>query len=156
MALPANEIRMDDGFSTTITMSNLPLAHLWEKEITPPAMQAGGPIDTTTMRNLKWRTKAPKQLKTMGKVTATCAYASVTFEELQEQVGQKQIFTVTFPDKSTWSFWGFMDEFTPGAYKEGDQPTAVVTFECSMTDLDGAEVDPVYTPFVETGEAESA
>lgn len=137
--------RIDDGFSTIFTLSNIPSAKLYEKELTPPGVMGGGPIDTTTMRNLAWRTKSPKQLKSLGDVTATVAYATEVYDDVIAQIQVNQEITVTFPDQSTIVFWGWLEEFTPGNNTEGAQPTAKVTIHTSNHDADGVETAPVYT-----------
>jgi hypothetical protein len=63
--MAANEIRLDDGHSTIFMFSEAPTIKLFEKEVTPPGMTSGGPIDTTTMRNVAWRTMTPRSLKTL-------------------------------------------------------------------------------------------
>ena len=142
--MAANELRLDDGFATYITFANLPAIKLYEKEVNPPGMTANGPIDTTTMRNTAWRTMAPKALKTMPQITATVAYATEVFPLLYNQVGVNQPIVVTFPDASTVSFWGWIEEFTPGTNTEGEQPTATLTVQPSLRNADGDEVAPAY------------
>lgn len=140
----ANQKRLDDGFSTLITLENIPDIKLFEKEVTPPALHAGGPIETTTMRNIAVRTAAPKKLKNLSPVTATCAYATDSIETIYAQLGVNQRITVTYPDGSRFRYWGWLDSFVPGSNKEGDQPTASVTFQPSMRDNYGVEQAPEY------------
>jgi len=142
--MAANELRLDDGFSTYITFAAIPAVKLFEKEVNPPGMTANGPIDTTTMRNTAWRTMAPKSLKTMPQIQATVAYATDAIPVLFGQIGVNQPIFVTFPDGSTVSFWGWIEEFTPGANVEGEQPTATLTVQPSLRDAAGAEVAPAY------------
>ena len=141
----ANEVRLDDGFSTIITFENLPLVKLFEKEVTPPGYTAGGPIETTTMRNTAYRTSAPRQLKSLSPVSATVAYATEAVESIWGQIGVNQLITVTFPDGSTIAFYGWIEEFTPSSHKEGEQPTAKLTVQTGMRDPNGDEVAPLYT-----------
>lgn len=140
----ANTLRLDDGFSTLITLANLPTVHLYEKEVTPPGFDLGGPIDTTTMRNANWRTSAARQLKTLTQVQATVAYATDALEDILAQLGVSQLVTVTFPDGSSLEFYGWIEQFTPSAHKEGEQPTAAITIHPSNRDALGAESAPVY------------
>lgn len=138
--------RLDDGFSTTIELENVPTAKLYEKEITPPQITGGGPIATTTMRNLAWRTQSPKKLKQMGAINAVCAYATDVIPLLMGQIGKNQRIYISFADGSMLMIWGWLEEFTPAAYSEGTQPTATCVFQPSMHDLNGIETAPVYTP----------
>lgn len=145
MSTPINELRLDDGFSTLIGLANLPTVKIFEKAVTPPGMQAGGAINTTTMRNIAFRTSAPKQLKTLTQVTTTVAFATAAIPDIQSQIGVVQLITVSYPDGSTLAFYGWIDEFMPGSFSEGEQPTATLTVHPTMRDLDGEEHAPVYT-----------
>jgi len=145
-----NQVRLDDGFATIITFANLPSVKLFEKEITPPGMTAGGVIDTTTMRNTTWRTMAPRNLKSLTPVTATVAYATEAIPQVMAQVGINQEVTITFPDESFIVFWGWIESFTPGAMSEGEQPKATITIQPGNIDETGAEVAPVYHSNVST------
>lgn len=146
----ANALRLDDGFATVITIAGAPTVKLFEKEVTPPSFAAGGPIETTTMRNSRMRTAAPKKLLTTGQISATVAYATDSIPVLQAQIGVNQQITVTFPDGSTLAMWGWIDAFTPGNNTEGAQPTANLVVQPSNRDNAGAEQAPVYTAPVET------
>jgi len=149
--MPSN-VRLDDGFSTIITLANIPTVKLYEKEITPPGISAGGPIDTTTMRNITWRTMSPRALKSLTPVSATVAFATEAIPIVQGQIGLNQLVTVTFPDNSTLVFWGWLEEFSIGAMVEGEQPTATLTINPGNVDADGEEVAPVYTaPVLSSG-----
>lgn len=141
-----SQIRLDDGFSTTITLENLPTVKLFETEVKPPGYDAGGPIDTTTMRNTAYRTAAPKKLKSLSNMTSTVAYATEALGELWSQIGVNQIITVHFSDHSTIAFYGWIDKFEPGQHKEGAQPTATLTIQPSMRNNQDEEEAPVYTP----------
>ena len=143
MPLP-NELRLDDGYSTIITFANVPTIKLFEKDVTPPGIQGGGPIATTTMRNTAWRTNAPKQLKAVSTITATVAYATEVYPILMAQIGVNQLVTVTYPDGSSIDMWGWLDDFQPGTNVEGEQPTATLTVQPSLRNADGDEVAPAY------------
>lgn len=135
---------LKDGFSTTIEMSGAPGILLHEKEVTPPGVDGGGEINTTTMRNNEWRTKAPKSLRDLTESPATCAYDPAVYDEIMSQLQVNQEITVTFPDGSTLTYWGWLDKFVPNAHVEGEQPTAEVTFIPSNQDNSGVEQAPVY------------
>lgn len=139
-----NDHRLDDGFSTIITLANLPTVKLYEREVTPPGFKGGGPIETTTMRNTAWRTQAPKKLKTLDPVHAVVAFATEVIPQVQAQIGVNQLVTVTFPDQSTMAFYGWLEEFTPSAFTDGTQPTATISIQPSLRNALGAETAPVY------------
>lgn len=139
--------RIDDGHPTTIefsaSQSGEPLL-FWEKEVTPPGLQGGGPNDTTTMRNTKWRTKSPKKLISLSPGSFTASYDPAVMEQVLDLLNVNNQITVTYPNSDAYTFWGWLDEFTPNACVEGEQPTATCTIEPSNTNASGVETDPVY------------
>lgn len=137
---------LDDGFATTVTFSSSTSASLLfqEREVTPPGVSAGGENDTTTMKNTTWRTKAPKQLKTLTTMTEVAKYDPRIYDEIVDMIGVNQQITVTFPDASTLVFWGWVDEFTPNAVSEGTMGTANVTVIASNQNDSQVETAPVY------------
>ena len=135
--------RIDDGFATLISFANYPNILIWEKTVTPPGVSAGGEVDHTTMRNTAWRTRSPKKLKTLSNASFTAAYDPLVFDDIIDAIGENQQITVTFPDESTLTFWGWIDEFTPNENTEGEQPTANCTIIPSNHDDNGTEVAPV-------------
>lgn len=137
--------RLDDGLGTLITFAAASSVLLWEKEVTPPGIEGGGPNDTTTMHNVAWRTMAPKQLKTLTPSTFKAAYDPAVYDSILAMIQVNQQITITFPDGSTLAFYGWVDEFTPDAIVEGEQPTAEVTIQPSNQDGAGDETAPDYT-----------
>lgn len=147
MSTPLNQIRLDDGFSTTIELENNPVIKLYERQVTPPGVSAGGAIAITTMRNLAWRTNSPKKLKTLSPWSAVCAYAtSAIYTAAVAQIGINQRLTISFADGSSLRIWGWLEEVSPAAFTEGEQPTATVTIHPSLHDNNGVEVAPDYRP----------
>lgn len=143
--MAANEIRMDDGYQTLITIENLPSVKIYEKEVTPAGLSGGGPIDTTTMRNSAYRTAAPKSLISLTPMNLTVAYASDAYEDIMAQINVNQEIVLTWPDGATLTFYGYIDAFTPGNNVEGEQPTAAMTLVPTLTNpTTGAETAPVY------------
>lgn len=137
--------RIDDGLGAMIGFSLDPSVSMWEKEITPPGIDAGGPNDTSTLRNSAWRTFAPKGLKTLTPITCTVAYDPQIYTEILAMVGINQQATVTFPDQSTYVTWGWIDKFTPGPMAEGGQPTGELVFQPSNQNNSEVETGPVFT-----------
>jgi hypothetical protein len=137
--------RIDDGFSTTITFANYPSVSFYEKEVTPPGMEGGGANEITTMLNTTWRTKAPKKLVSLTDCNFVAAYDPVVYSDVVSMVNENQLITITFPDTSTVAFWGWLDQFTPNANTEGEQPTAQCTIIPSNQNASGTETAPVYT-----------
>ena len=139
-------MRIDDGFSTTISFADFPSVLFWEKTVTPPGVDGGGPNDTTTMRNTALRTQAPKKLKSMTEMTASVAYDPQALQDAFDMVNINQLITVNFPDGSNWAFWGWLNSITPDEITEGSQPTAAVSVQCSNQNDLGVETDPIFTP----------
>lgn len=138
--------RLDDGFSTKIGFSLNPSVLLYEKEVTPPGLSAGGANDTTTMRNTTYRTQSPKKLISSADSSAKCAYDTAVQPQIVAMIGKNQLITYTYPDGSTLAVWGWIDEFTPDALTEGSQPTANVKIIPSNQNGSGVETAPVFTP----------
>jgi len=142
--------RLDDGHSTKISFSADSSVEFYEKEVTPPGIDGGGPNDVTTMRNLKWRSMSPKKLKTLTDMSATVAYDPLVLNPSTGSVfglvNVNNEITVTFADGSTLKFWGWLNSFRPGSSREGDQPVAEIVVHPSNHDNASppAEQDPVY------------
>lgn len=142
-------MRIDDGFPTLVEFSESAVfgTLLWEKNVTPPGVQGGGSNETTTMRNTLWRTMAPKKLRTLSEMTVEMAYDPAVYDDFALADGLLQVnqeIILHWPDGSTLTFWGFVDEFTPNEVSEGEQPTADVTIIPSNQDADGEEIAPEY------------
>lgn len=137
---------MDDGFSTIIELLTTGVT-LYEKTVTPPGVDGGGEVDTTTMRNTTWRTRWPKKLKTLSEASVTAAYDPADFDTLNDAINVNQQIKVTFPDdggtRVTVTFWGWLNTFTPGENTEGEQPTAEFSFIPSNQDNDKTEQGPI-------------
>jgi len=139
--------RIDDGHPTTLAFAEASsgVTVFWVKELTPPGISGGGENDTSTMANSTWRTRSPKSLKTLSPASFVAAIDAAILDEMVSMVGVNQQITITFPDSSTWVFWGWIDEFTPNNFVEGEQPTANMTIIPSNQDGSGAEIAPVYS-----------
>lgn len=137
--------KIDDGHPTTISFANFPNVAFWEKTVTPPGGDGGGPNDTTTMRNLVWRTRAPKLLKTLTACSGTAAYDPVVYDDIPDMINVNQLITVLFPNGDSVAFYGWLNELRFNEIREGEQPTLNFTIEPSNQDASGAEVGPTYT-----------
>jgi hypothetical protein len=116
-----------DGFRTIFGFSALPGVFLREREVQTPELDGGGPIDTTTMLNVNWRTNAAKSLKTLGELTAQCQYDPFVYSQIiTTLLNANNLITMVFPDAATMTFWGFLNKFTPAPKKEGDFPLAEI------------------------------
>lgn len=135
---------LTEGFSTILTFS-LGAVQFAEKTVQPPGLDSGGPNDTTTMRNTRWRTMQPKKLVTATPIKGKCAYATSAYQTLLTQLGQNQQITVTFSDLTKVTIWGYLDKFEPQEVKEGSQPEADFTVQPTNQDNSGNEQAPVWS-----------
>jgi hypothetical protein len=153
-------VRLDDGFQTLVqitdvddlTVNDVDLVgeyagslYFWEKRVKPPGMVGGGPNDTTTMRNVRWRTQNSKYLITLSEMTMTVAYDPESYDVVVGLVQVPAVVDILWPDLSFLSFMGFLDEFNPGEITEGAQPEADITIVPTNQYFDGTELAPVYT-----------
>lgn len=137
--------RLDDGYQTLVSFANDPTVLFYEKTVTPPGVDGGGEVDTTTMLNSTWRTRNPKALITLSNAQMTVAYDPACYNEIIGLVNENNLITVTFPDGSTLAFWGWLNSFTPGEHTEGEQPTADIEIVPSNQNGSDVETAPVYT-----------
>jgi len=138
--------QMNDGYQTLVSFAADPTVLFYEKSVTPPGVDGGGEVDTTTMLNSTYRTRSPKALITMSNASMTVAYDPATYPEILALVNTNTLVTVTFPDGATLAFWGWLNTFTPGECQEGEQPTADIEIIASNVNGSGVETAPVHTP----------
>lgn len=137
-------IPLRDGHPTFITFASDPNVELWEKTVTPPGLDGGDAIDTTTMHNDVWRTMASRSLKTMTEASFTAAYDPTIYTSVLALINVETSVTVTFSDGSTIAFWGYLKGFELNEISEGEQPTGTATIVATNTDpSDGSEASPV-------------
>ena len=140
----ANARKLEDGYSTKVAFSRDSNIVLWEKTVTPPGIDGGDEIDTSTMFNTTWRTRVARSLKTLTPCSFTAAYDPSVYDEILGLINQDNgAVTVHFPDGSKLDFWGYLKNFQPNEHTEGEMPTATVTIEATMLDASFAEQAPV-------------
>lgn len=139
-------IPLRDGYSTQIAFSQDSNICFWEKTVTPPSVDGGDPIETTTMHNSTWRTLAPRSLKTLGEIALTAAYDPDLYDEAVAICNVEGSITVHFPDGSTLDFYGFLQSVEPQEHVEGDQPEAnIVVVPTNWDPTNNVEAGPVMT-----------
>lgn len=132
-------IALYDGFSTLITFAGDPSIEFWEKTVTPPGIDTGDPIDISTMHNTTWRTMFTRALKTLTPATVSASYDPQLLDSLSAIMGINNVVTITFPDGSTWAFYGIIQTAEFGECAEGEQPDVTITI--TPTNIDGAGVE---------------
>lgn len=135
---------LTDGYQTLISFSLAPGIQFKEKEVQAPGLDGNGEIDTTTMRNERWRTKQPKHLITADDINLKVSYDPEVYNTIiNTLINQNGEITITLPDASTVTVWGWLDKFKPDSNKEGEFPLADVVIHPSNQDNSGVEQAPV-------------
>src|SRR5262245_52079974 len=120
--------KMGDGYQTAVAFSRLPTASFWEKTVKPAGMDGGDKVDTTTMRNARWRAYSPRHLVTLTDLTLEVAWDPDVYTQIVNNLinGQGSI-SIWFPDHTSVDFFGYMSKFEPGNHVEGEMPLATIT-----------------------------
>lgn len=138
-----------DGFSTTVGSSTTTGLLFREKTVTPFDNDGGGALDTSDMRNVRYRTKAPKSLISSGQLKMTVYYDPAFIIQIQAALQVNQLWTLRMPNGNGVKFWGWLEKFTPPEHNEGKEPIADIIIEVSnasngpLGKADGPEVAPV-------------
>ena len=139
-------IKLEDGYRSLITIAADTNVEFWEKSITPPGLDGGDPIDTTTMHNDVYRTMAPRGLKTMTPVTVVAAYDPIVYSSVLPLIDVETTITITWRDGTTLAFYGFIQKFEQGELVEGELPEITLTIVPTNADpTTGAEEAAVLT-----------
>lgn len=151
MAAPTASTRLDptgimlrDGYRTLVTFTADRDLSVWEIGVTPPGLDGGDPIDTTTMHNDRWRSMSSRALITMTEFSMECAYDPVIYSQALNLINVETTITVRFPDGSTLAFYGFLKTIETNELREGEFPTCTLTVVPTNADpVTGAEENPV-------------
>ena len=137
--------RMEDGFVAHIAPAADADISFWEVSVTPPGIDGGEPINTTTQFNSAWRSMAPRALKTLTPMQVSAAYNPKLYDEILALVNVVTSWTITWPDGATLDFFGFLQTFAPQQIQEGTMPLANITITPTNIDpSDGSETAPNY------------
>jgi hypothetical protein len=114
--------------------------------ITPPGLDGGDLIDTTTHSNDTYRTKHTRSLIDLTDCSCTVAYDPAAWASILAAVNDNVLITFTFTDGSSVAFYGYIKNLTPNEFVEGEMPTAECTFVVTnINNTTGAETAPDYT-----------
>lgn len=143
---PAGQ-RMDDGYQSVVAIESAMTINFWEKGVTPPGIDGGEAVVTTTMHNSVWRTMNSSALRTLTPVTFRAAWDVDAYDEIVVIINEIKSITVYLPAPSgnrKITFYGFLNRFEPGELVEGTQPEASVTIVPTNYDPDNlVEEGPV-------------
>lgn len=138
-------VMLRDGFSTKICPASNPDIAFWEKTVKPIGVDGGDAIEITTMHNTVMRTFAFRQLKTATDMTVKAAYDPAVLDDIIAMTNINQLWTIHFPDGSTYDFWGALRVFQPSELQEGTHPEADITITPSNeVESTRAEITPNY------------
>jgi len=143
-------IKLRDGFAAFYAFALDPDISIWETEVQLPSFDGGDPIDTTTMWNDAWMTKALQQLVDHGEASGVCGYDPACLTQILSILNRNGSVTCHLPDTSTYTFWGGLTKFEPEAFKKGEFPTANFTIVVTNTDTSGNEAGPVLVSAANT------
>jgi hypothetical protein len=80
-----------------------------------------------------------------------CGYDPDVITQILAMLNGPDTITVSFPDGSTYCFYGWLMKFEPSDLKEKEFPMASVTiFESDYDSANNVEAGPVYTAAVGT------
>jgi hypothetical protein len=136
--------RLDDGYQALVTLAVDTDIKLWEKSTTPPSVNGGDPIDTTTQHNVTYETQSPRALKKMEGGSMTVAYDPAVYPQIIAVINVLTVISILFPNGAKLSYWGWLRSFEPAEMTPGEQPTATANFEPANQDASGVEQAPVY------------
>lgn len=137
---------IEDGFPTKIAFASKPAVSFWEKSVKPPGVDGGDAIEHTNMHSLAWRLKGPRKLKTLTDTSTTASYDPAVYADILTLCNAPDSITITFPNGSSISFYGFLRTFEPSDAGEGAEPTASITITPTNRDpVTGLESPPVFT-----------
>jgi len=143
---------IQDGFRTVIRIAGFPGIMLRSREVQPPQLAGGAPIETYTMHDVRVMTYEPQHLIEIGDITAQCNYdPSVYATILTSILNVKLSYTVVFPDNATITLYAFMYEFTPASLRKGEFPLAEVKIKPGNRNGVGAETTPTVVAGVGAG-----
>ncbi|HQD86979.1 MAG TPA: hypothetical protein PK822_08755 [Bacillota bacterium] len=114
--------------------------------VTPPGLEGGDAIDTTTHSNTAYRTKHKRSLKEITDASMTVVYDPGAWTSIVAAINDNTLITFTFPDASSLAVYGYLKSFIPNEYVEGEQATAeCVIVVTNWNHNTGAEAGPIYT-----------
>jgi len=144
-AAPDSYRYLTNGCISTIAFSADPNAPLFEIAVTPPGIDNGDEIDTTTMWNDTCRTKIGRCFDDWTPASMRVAYDPEFYSIYNNLLSQNQAITISFPNGDNLTFWGYMKSFIPSEMEDGVFPEADVEIVVSNWDhVNCVEACPVF------------
>lgn len=151
--LPPFGVRLEDGYRTIIGTDLDPDLAFWEIGVQPPGRDGGDPVNTTTMWNNTYRTKAPRALIDTTDIVIRAAYDPAALPQIDAIINVRGTWTVTYSNGDTETIYGYLRIFARAEHVEGAMPEATLTITQTNTDATGNEEGPVISATSGTGTA---
>ncbi len=139
-------IPIKEGFSSKIAFALDPDISLWEKSVTPPSLDGGEPVPSTTMHNALYRTQRARTLVTIGNISGKCEYDPAVWDQIMSIINVEGSITVEWRDGSTLDLFGYLQKFEFSELTEGGEAEATYTIVVTNWDpVNNLEVGPNLT-----------
>lgn len=145
-------VLLEEGFKCLITFARKTNLAIWEKSVKPTGIDGGDKIDTTTQHNVKSHTFAPRTLYTPTDGSIKCGYDAKAKDDIRKSlINQRDTITETYPDGSTYAYYGYLKSFEPDEMSGGTFPEAtVVIVQTNYDHVNNVEAEAVLTEVVGT------
>jgi len=137
---------LQDGFRTLVSFNLNPNLSIWQKRIKPWGFDAGGGINTSSMRNASFHTMFPKTLIKITDLTIAAAYDPNLYPEYMAISRLIAGIITTYPDSAILTVYGWLDKIEPSEHTEGEQPMMTLTAIAANTGNAFALVGFAFTP----------
>lgn len=127
-------LKLWNGFRTKITFKRYPAVSLWEMSVKPGGLNGGSAINTSTMHNVSRVTKQPQSLVEGGQITGKAAYDPAVRTTIEDMVNVEDTITITYPDGTTESIFGYLMSVEFDELQMGTFPTLSFTVEQTSWD----------------------
>ncbi len=112
--------------------------------ITPPGWDGGEAIDTTTLGNVKYRTKMAPTLIDIGAMSFTAEMDPAKIHDAP--INLPGVIVITIPDIGTWTLQGYLKSITGDQMQVGERATCSGEIVITNTGSDGAtETGPSWS-----------
>lgn len=141
MAAPSTTARttpdgamLPNGYQALVAFDADPDFNLWEKEVTPPSLDGGDPVDTQTQHDVQFSTQRPRALTKIDGGQFTAGYDPLVLVDSGAMLNLEQSITWHFPDGSSIAYWGYLKAIKPTGMTDGNMP--LCTAEIVITNWD--------------------
>lgn len=139
--------KLTNGYQALIAFQLDPDFSLWEKEVTPPGIEGGDPIDTMTQHDVEYATQAPRALIKHEGGQFTAGYNPGMLVNGDSMINQPQAITYHFPNTDSITYWGYLRSIKATGMSDGTMPLCTAMIEITNYDpYNCVQAGPVYTP----------